>query len=418
MLVIVHLVLLASLLSVSEGLGENFASKTSYFKVANNDESPIEVEGCSPELVWMLVRHGTRNPADFEILEMEEKLPPLRDQIVQSWLDGKGSMAEEDIIKLEEWSLGVQLDDQMKLTESGKNELSQMGQRWASRVDQLREFQVEVRSSDKQRCIDSGLAFLDGYLGSSEDLDVNIDNHLMRFYAECTEYNDAVGSEAADSENNLFMESSDWINMVASVIARTGVNMNQDELNLAWNMCRYETAWEPLSEISSPWCAIFSEQDFSVFEFSEDLKSYYHEGSGFEITSLMTQPLFQDVFTKLDELNTELSPNRSILNFGHSPTVNPMMVALGLFADDEQLLASDWNDKDYQWKTSTMATFATNIALLFLDCQEEGMNVMTFHDGTLVQKQPSCGQMICPLADFEAAYKHFADQDFNSVCGI
>ena len=58
-------------------------------------------------------------------------------------------------------------------------------------------------------------------------------------------------------------------------------------------MCRYETAWEPLSEISSPWCAIFSEQDFSVFEFSEDLKSYYHEGPGFEITSLMTQPLFQ-----------------------------------------------------------------------------------------------------------------------------
>ena len=47
-----------------------------------------------------------------------------------------------------------------------------------------------------------------------------------------------------------------------------------------------------------------------------------------------------------------------------------------------------------------------------------GMNVMTFHDGTLVEKQPSCGQMICPLADFEAAYKHFANQDFNSVCGI
>ena len=51
----------------------------------------------------------------------------------------------------------------------------------------------------------------------------------FRFYAECTEYNDAVGSEAADAENNLFMESPDWINMVASVIARTGVNMNQGQ---------------------------------------------------------------------------------------------------------------------------------------------------------------------------------------------
>lgn len=36
----------------------------------------------------------------------------------------------------------IQTLNKMKLKcRSGKNELSQMGQRWASRVDQLREFQ-------------------------------------------------------------------------------------------------------------------------------------------------------------------------------------------------------------------------------------------------------------------------------------
>ena len=55
-----YLTLLSSLLIVSEGVGDNFGSKTSYFKVANFDDTPVEVEGCSPALVWILARHGTR----------------------------------------------------------------------------------------------------------------------------------------------------------------------------------------------------------------------------------------------------------------------------------------------------------------------------------------------------------------------
>jgi len=413
------LTLLSTLLIVSEGVGDNFGSKTSYFKVANFDDTPVEVEGCSPALVWILARHGTRNPGDDDILEMGEKLPVLRDLIVEAWLDNKGSLTEADIIKLEEWSFGLQVEDHDQLTESGRNEHLEMGQRWAPRVGQLTEFQVEVRSSYKPRCIDSGLAFLEGYIGSSDvsSSDVHIDNHLLRFYEECKEYNIMDEGEAVDVERKLFWESSDWMVMMETVNSRIGIDLTQDEIYLAWNMCRYETAWEPFSDTRPPWCALFSEQDLALFEFAEDLKYYYHEGPGFEITSMMTQPLFQDVFNKLDELNTEVSPNRSILNFGHSTTVQPMMAALGLFTDDEDLLSSDWNGKDYQWKTSEMATFATNIGLLFLDCQEQGMKVMTFHDETAVEKQPACGQIVCPLADFEASYKHLADQDFNSVCG-
>ena len=43
--------------------GDSFATKTSYFSVANLDDSPLEVEGCSPEMIWFLARHGTRNPS-------------------------------------------------------------------------------------------------------------------------------------------------------------------------------------------------------------------------------------------------------------------------------------------------------------------------------------------------------------------
>ena len=48
--------------------GATFGSKSSYFPVANLDDSPVtdlaEVAGCQPVMLWMYVRHGTRNGAD------------------------------------------------------------------------------------------------------------------------------------------------------------------------------------------------------------------------------------------------------------------------------------------------------------------------------------------------------------------
>ena len=46
--------------------------------------------------------------------------------------------------------------------------------------------------------------------------------------------------------------------------------------------CSFETAWNP-SELS-PWCTIFSEEDFKVLEYHTDIDYYYMHGLGFEIT--------------------------------------------------------------------------------------------------------------------------------------
>ena len=51
--------------------GAKFGAKSSYFPVANTDDSPLEVEGCTPALLWMYVRHGTRNPGDSDIAGMK-----------------------------------------------------------------------------------------------------------------------------------------------------------------------------------------------------------------------------------------------------------------------------------------------------------------------------------------------------------
>ena len=133
MLLLISLCFTQSLIS-GQLSQDTFGTKTSYFKVANNDDGALEVEGCSPAMIWILARHGTRNPGDDDILMMADELPRLRDEIVTAWQEGRGNMLEEDIIRMIEWSFDLNVEDDSILTESGHLEHQEMGTRWRSRL--------------------------------------------------------------------------------------------------------------------------------------------------------------------------------------------------------------------------------------------------------------------------------------------
>ena len=75
------------------------------------------MEGCEPVLTWILARHGTRNPGDDDILEMAERLPGLRDEIVAAHEAGTGTLGEEEILRMIEWSFDLEVEQNDLLTE-------------------------------------------------------------------------------------------------------------------------------------------------------------------------------------------------------------------------------------------------------------------------------------------------------------
>ena len=97
--------------------GAKFGAKSSYFPVANTDDSPLEVEGCKPVMLWMYVRHGTRNPGARDMAKMEALLPGLRDQLVAAWQRGRSELAEEDYVKMLQWKFTLEPEDEGLLTE-------------------------------------------------------------------------------------------------------------------------------------------------------------------------------------------------------------------------------------------------------------------------------------------------------------
>ena len=125
--------------------------------------------------------------------------------------------------------------------------------------------------------------------------EISIDNHLLRFYEDCTKFQVEVAENPDTYEEMRKLEASEaWAAMETNVKLKTGVEMSSELVILVWAICRYERAWTYLVDSSYPaWCSVFSNEDLDIFAFDEDLKYYYDNGRAFPITTKMTQPLFQ-----------------------------------------------------------------------------------------------------------------------------
>lgn len=413
----------------------NFGTKTSYFINADLDTSPISVPGCQPAMFWFLARHGTRNPGDDDINQMASRLPNLRNLIVSAWENGNGAMDEATIESFKEWTFDLVAEDDSLLTESGEREHEEMGSRWRKRLDAVLEDseKVLVRATNKQRTRESGRFFLKGVFGRDVEVppspDIE-DDLLLKFYDNCDKYKEEVAhNNATIAEVYKREESTDYLAMIDEVSIRGGVGFTAGDVDLLWNICRFEMAWWP--ESKSPWCKLFSEINLKIIEFRDDLKYYYKDAYAHDISWQMTQPLFHDIFQQFSSARSGQNNHTSALYFAHSETVQPFLAGLGLFHDSEDLLASSWPSLDHQWRTSPIASFASNTGLVLLQCQapmvclgedcweavEEEWRVMALHQERRVVLPP-CGKEICGLDVFMDFYMDLEQLDFDDICKV
>ena len=54
-------------------------------------------------MLWLLARHGTRNPSTKDMRELKEVLPDIRDEVMNAWEQGKGEIDNSTIEKLKQW---------------------------------------------------------------------------------------------------------------------------------------------------------------------------------------------------------------------------------------------------------------------------------------------------------------------------
>ena len=167
---------------------------------------------CSLGLVWLLARHGTRNPSLADMKEMATSLPKLRENILAAWEDGKTGLDSEKVEALREWRWEKAGEEDNVLTSSGQLELWLLGRRFGDRLSglgfdiDLENNQTRVSSSSNQRARASAESFLDGVQGipwhsngsntTEEEMfkypDIITDDHLLRYYDYCPKYQGEV----------------------------------------------------------------------------------------------------------------------------------------------------------------------------------------------------------------------------------
>lgn len=90
---------------------------------------------CTPTKIWMLVRHGTRNPSVKLIKKMRERLPQIRDLILNNTNDFNGYF--ENLLK--KWEIYITDKDQKLLTHEGEEEMLYLAKRMQRRFPHVLE---------------------------------------------------------------------------------------------------------------------------------------------------------------------------------------------------------------------------------------------------------------------------------------
>ncbi|XP_060522327.1 multiple inositol polyphosphate phosphatase 1 isoform X2 [Cylas formicarius] len=372
----------------------------------------------------MIVRHGTRQPSLKNIVAMKERLPQIKKLLINNSNLPNEYVRATDLESFHKWESQLKLEDEHKLAHEGEEEMLLLAERMQSRFPVLdnvysnSSFQFKYTYS--QRTKESAYNFVSGLFGRATAKDVwfpepSEKDPILRFYKSCTKWKYNVKDKVKYSgEHKKFENSSEFIKVVENVNHRLGLKdeLKTDDVSLIYVTCGFETAWKTQTE--SPWCLLLTEENLKVLEYREDLKYYWQDGYGYELTYKQACPMFGNMINMFQK-NSSLP--RSVVYFTHSGTLLKMLAHLGLYKDEQVLTSENFRAMDNrQWRTSQIDAFGTNLAFVLYDCRQEKM-VLTLHQEHIV-RLPSCPDSdLCELKTLVEYYSESINScDFNHIC--
>nr|XP_035979316.1 multiple inositol polyphosphate phosphatase 1 isoform X3 [Halichoerus grypus] len=272
---------------------------------------------CTPVQLVALIRHGTRYPTAKQIRKLRQLHGLL--QARRSGDGRAGPAGGRDLgAALADWPLGYADWMDGQLVEKGRQDMRQLALRLASLFPALFSFEnygrLQLVTSSKHRCVDSGAAFLQGlwqhYHPGLPPPDVadmecgppRINDKLMRFFDHCEKFLTEVEKNATALYHvEAFKTGPEMQNILKKVAATLQVpvnNLNADLIQVAFFTCSFDLA---IKGVKSPWCDVFDIDDAKVLEYLNDLKQYWKRGYGYTINSRSSCTLFQDIFQHLDK---------------------------------------------------------------------------------------------------------------------
>ncbi|KAK2464684.1 hypothetical protein APHAL10511_003260 [Amanita phalloides] len=409
---------------VPVALQHNWGAYRPWFVVAAYRPPPVD---CSIVQVNILQRHGARFPTKGAQAGMLTALNKL--QSTQTY-----SHPTLSFLKGYVYDLGT--DD---LVYFGAEQAKYTGKETFSRYPKLvsQDNLPFVRASGSRRVIDSATNWTLGFAQASEYLYQPKLNVILDESKNCTLDNKQC-LNAGDADFAV----DEWISRYAYPIAQRlnalapGSNLTAADIYGLMLICPFES----IAHIShSPFCSLFSLDEFASFEYASDLDKYYGTGYGQPLGRVQGVGYINELLARLSgtavrdhtQTNSTLDGDRRTfpldrniyVDFSHDNEMIAIYAALGLFPQYEVLDPAK-RDEGRTWIASRMVPFGARMTVekLVCDVVEKGqVEFVRIFVNDEIQPLGFCGadeeDRMCELGAFvesQAYARHDGEGDWEA----
>ncbi|KPI99348.1 Multiple inositol polyphosphate phosphatase 1 [Papilio xuthus] len=400
-----------------------YSTKTPYDTIRGDIRDQPTIDNCQAVSIWSLHRHGNRNPGS-SVTNRIKVVAGLKNEIIQSFENGRGQLCSQDIDKFRNWKWNETLEvSQSFLTGTGYEEIYDIAKRLRERYPHLlrgSDDDYYFRVTNEQRTVTSGMAFVHG-LAEGTNLNLTVDgpyerDDLIRPYENCDRYQQEVkGGPQVEAELEAYFESAEYKDVQNNVQERLGIQtlLSAEDVYSIYEICRFYRSWTDTKQC--PWCSAFSDQDLIVLEYRDDVRHYYRNAYGSWVPGSIGENLVKNLYENFEAAVNGTGKN-IVSYFSHDTMMEMVYCALGLFKDDAPIRGAVRNP-DRLWKTSFIAPFSVNIIAVLNTCQEsdtQTYRVQFFMNELVTELCPLAG---CTWEQFQEKFQKFteANLDFCSM---
>ena len=327
-------------------ISHSWGQYSPYFRVPS-DISPDLPIGCTFTFTQVLSRHGARDPTLGKSILYAQTI----DKIKSSVQDFSGNLA---FLANYNYSLGAD-----QLTKFGEQQMVFSGTEFFNRYSDLAASSLPfIRASGQQRVVESAELFSQGFHEAKVAAGGSTD---VRF-----PYNITIISEETGSNNTLDhglcpgFESSTSREDAQSRFASTftpritarlsrglpGANLTDQDTIFLMDLCPFETVASSLGELS-PFCSLFSQKEWSQYDYYQTLGKYYGYGPGSSLGPTQGVGYVNELIARLtgNPVVDHTSSNATLDNdpltfplgkslyadFGHDNDMTAAFAAMGLY---------------------------------------------------------------------------------------
>ncbi|KAH7887292.1 histidine phosphatase superfamily [Phlebopus sp. FC_14] len=393
--------------ALSKEFQQTWATYSPYFAAADYIPPP---EDCRIIQVNLLQRHGARYPTAKNTRKIQKPLQKLVD--AASYSDKAFEFLGDF-----EWDLGV-----ADLLPLGEKEAFEAGSEHYLRYRHLitADDVPFVRASGSDRVVYSATNWTAGFASASGHV---YSPKVAVIIPEGHGSNNTLDESTCPNFSSQHGQANTWRDVFAPPIAdrlnraAPGAGIDAKDVASLMPLCAFETIFHGTA---SPFCSIFTQEEFQAYEYYVDIKKFYKTGYGNALGPVHGVGYINELLARLtsrpvqDETQTnhtlDASPVTFPLNrtfyadFAHSNQMVAIYSALGLFPQDEPpnpLLP----DPARTWRMSRMMPFSGRLITEKLWCEGGGRDgeYVRILANDAVQRLASCGgeeNGLCEMSAF------------------